>query len=161
MYGVNNTLLFYLQSLMVRTYFIYVGRIYVYRIIFAQLPSGLPSVPGTQNIKPRTENDGSTKIIKVAPERIGWFKEGQAFSRSYALAPRPLPSIVSKLGRRLNRKTGEGGGGGRGAESYDRKKAWPSVSHSVLSGWPCSLYSCLYLSNSSVHQRHESFTILV
>jgi hypothetical protein len=75
MYAMNNTLLFYLQSLMVRTYFIYVYRSRqvmrrVCRIIFAQLPSGLPSVPGTQNIKPRTENDGSTKITKLAPERI-------------------------------------------------------------------------------------------
>jgi hypothetical protein len=24
-------------------------------------------------------------------------------------------------------------GGGRGAESYDHKKAWPSVNHSILS----------------------------
>jgi hypothetical protein len=27
----------------------------------------------------------------------------------------------------------EGEGGGRGAESYDRKKAWPSINHSLLS----------------------------
>ncbi len=27
----------------------------------------------------------------------------------------------------------EGGGGGRGAESYDLKKAWPSINRSVLS----------------------------
>jgi hypothetical protein len=26
------------------------------------------------------------------------------------------------------------GGGGRGAESYDCKKAWPSLNHSMLSG---------------------------
>ncbi len=30
--------------------------------------------------------------------------------------------------------TGEGGGGGRGAESYDREKGWPSsLNHSILS----------------------------
>jgi hypothetical protein len=30
--------------------------------------------------------------------------------------------------------TGGGKGGGRGAESYDRKKAWPFINHSKLSG---------------------------
>jgi hypothetical protein len=29
--------------------------------------------------------------------------------------------------------TGEGGGGGRGAEQYDLKKAWSSINHSILS----------------------------
>jgi hypothetical protein len=34
-----------------------------------------------------------------------------------------------------NSLTGEGGeGGGRGSESYDCKKAWSSVNHSILSG---------------------------
>jgi hypothetical protein len=28
---------------------------------------------------------------------------------------------------------GEEGGGGRGAESYDRKKAWPSINRSIIS----------------------------
>jgi hypothetical protein len=54
----------------------------------------------------------------------------------------PLPPHhVSKLDRRLEgdlRKrdkllTGEGEGGGRGAKSYDRKKAWPFINHSMLS----------------------------
>ncbi len=55
----------------------------------------------------------------------------------------PLPpSPVSKLPlflslpvcRRSSLLTGEKvGGGGRGVESYDRKKAWPSVIHSLLS----------------------------
>jgi hypothetical protein len=38
--------------------------------------------------------------------------------------------------RRSSFLPGEGGGGkgeGRGAKSYDRKKAWPSVNHSILS----------------------------
>jgi hypothetical protein len=30
--------------------------------------------------------------------------------------------------------TGEGERGGRGAESYDRKKGWPSINHSLLFG---------------------------
>ncbi len=39
--------------------------------------------------------------------------------------------------------TGEGEGeGGRGAESYDRKKAWASINHSILSDFDtCCLFS--------------------
>ncbi len=77
-------------------------------------------------------------------DSIEWFIEAQAFSRSYDIIPRPSPppySPVSKLDRRHtgrlldNLLTGEGGGeeGGRGAESYDRKKAWSSINHSILS----------------------------
>jgi hypothetical protein len=47
-------------------------------------------------------------------ESIERFVEGQAFLRSYELAPRPPPPPLSSE---------EGGGDGRGAESYDRKKA--------------------------------------
>jgi hypothetical protein len=36
--------------------------------------------------------------------------------------------------RRSSLLRGEGGGGGRGAESYDRKKACPFINHSILSG---------------------------
>ncbi len=66
----------------------------------------------------------------------------QAFSRSYDLAPRQ-PSRVIKHDRRYTgrqRKRDsllmgeEGWGGGRGAESYDQKKAWSSINHSILSG---------------------------
>jgi hypothetical protein len=54
------------------------------------------------------------------------------------LAPPPPPS-VSKLslflaGRAYRQE--KGGGGGRGATSDDRGKAWPSINHSVLSGDP-------------------------
>jgi hypothetical protein len=61
--------------------------------------------------------------------------EGQAFSRSYALAPRspspPPPPPVSKLDRRHkgrlrkrdNLLTEVGEGSGQGAESYDRKES--------------------------------------
>jgi hypothetical protein len=68
----------------------------------------------------------------------------EAFSPSNNLAPRlphsPLPVI--KLDRRYTGRarkrdkllTGERGeGGGRGAESYDRKKARSSIKHSILS----------------------------
>jgi hypothetical protein len=36
--------------------------------------------------------------------------------------------------RRSSLLTGEGGGGGRGAASYESEKAWPSINHSILSG---------------------------
>ncbi len=32
-----------------------------------------------------------------------------------------------------------GGGGVRGAELYDRKKAWSSINHSILSFRPCHM----------------------
>jgi hypothetical protein len=45
-----------------------------------------------------------------------------------------LPNLPLFLSRRSSLLTGEGvGGGEHGIESYDRKKAWPSVIHSLLS----------------------------
>ncbi len=41
------------------------------------------------------------------------------------------PSPVSKLDRRHTRR--RGGGVGRGAESYHRRKVWSSINHSILS----------------------------
>jgi hypothetical protein len=35
---------------------------------------------------------------------------------------------------------GGGVGGGRGAESYDRKKAWSSLSHAILSAVQCTVH---------------------
>ncbi len=53
---------------------------------------------------------------------------------------------TGRLRKRDNLLTGEVGGGGRGAESYYRKKAWPSINHSILSGrsntifhWPLAV----------------------
>jgi hypothetical protein len=74
------------------------------------------------------------------PESIESFIEGPAFSQSYGLVPRPLtsPLHVRKLYHRLRKRdnllTGRGGWGGRGAESFDRKKTWSSINHSILSG---------------------------
>jgi hypothetical protein len=54
----------------------------------------------------------------------------------------PHPSAVSKLylthektekDRHISGWKEGGGGAGKGAESYDRKKAWSSVKHSILS----------------------------
>ncbi len=44
----------------------------------------------------------------------------------------PLPSASPPVCRRSRLLTGEGGGGGRWAKSYE--KAWPSINHSRLSG---------------------------
>ncbi len=72
---------------------------------------------------------------------------GQAFSLSYDLAPCPPPTPIflqykldrrhkGRLRKRDNLLPGEvGKGGGRGAESYDSKKAWSSINRQILSGW--------------------------
>ncbi len=54
--------------------------------------------------------------------------------------PIPSPHVpISKLDRRPTRKPRKSGymltgRSGRGAESYDRKKAWPSKNHSIPCG---------------------------
>ncbi len=67
--------------------------------------------------------------------------------------------MVRRLRKRDNFLTGEEGGGGRGVKSYDRKKAWASLNHSILSE---SMYECteefdLRWENclSVLHTRHE------
>ncbi len=76
--------------------------------------------------------------------------EGQAFLRSYDSAPYPLsPCPICKLDRRHtgrprirdNLMTGKDGGDGLGAESYDRKKDWPSINQSILPGGDRSVCS--------------------
>ncbi len=81
--------------------------------------------------------------------------EDQAFLRSYDSAPRPspppppLPSakwclfLSLPVCRRSSLLTGEGGGGGRGDESYNRKKPWCLVlHHSILSGYDGNKKNC-------------------
>jgi len=78
------------------------------------------------------------------------FMKGLAFSPSYDLAPpllrlfrlkaRPATHRKNEQERRLSDGRGSSGGG-RGAESYDRKKAWFSINQSVLSG--------MYVANSN------------
>ncbi len=67
------------------------------------------------------------------PESIELIIEDQAFSRSYDLAPCPTPAPApvfnldrqhtGRLRKTDNLLTGQGGRGGGGAKSYDRKKA--------------------------------------
>jgi hypothetical protein len=96
-------------------------------------------------------------------ESIEWLIAGKGFSRSYDLAPRPTPSpppltSISSTCDAIHRKTekerqlADGRrreGGRRGAESYDRKKAWSSVNNSTLFGifslnkrWPNTVNVC-------------------
>jgi hypothetical protein len=74
-------------------------------------------------------------------------------------APRPPPPVplsvtkldqrhTGRLRKRDNLLTGEGG---RGAESYGRKKAWPSLYHLILSG--CDGH----LMRSSRSSKHEIY----
>ncbi len=74
-------------------------------------------------------------------ESIECFLDGQAFSRSYGLALRPPPPpdpplLVRKLHRphtgRLTKRDKFLNGGVRGAETYDRKKAWSSINRILL-----------------------------
>ncbi len=75
--------------------------------------------------------------------------EGQAWFLAQSL---PVPSVSSTGDTQEDweRETicwqERGEGGGREAESYDRKKAWSSINHSILSGWkePCGILSCLH-----------------
>ncbi len=88
---------------------------------------------------------GSRRSPEDDEESIVWVIEGQAFSQSYNLAPRPLPlspplpSVSSTSDSQESQcaqcsQEREGEGGGRGAESYDRKKDWSPINHSILSG---------------------------
>ncbi len=73
-------------------------------------------------------------------ESIEWFKEGQAFSRSYDLAPStPLPLKSVRVATGDTQEDWEREttcwreGDGRGAELYARKKASFSINRSKLS----------------------------
>jgi hypothetical protein len=86
---------------------------------------------------------GYSFMYVFRPERIEWFIEVQAFLMPYNSAPRPpFPLSANCLSSRSQSfcvlpdqltDWREGGGGGRGAESYDRKKAWASINCSILS----------------------------
>jgi hypothetical protein len=72
-------------------------------------------------------------------DRIERFTEGQAFLQSYDSAPNPPPPPSPSVTQRKTEKERqfadgrEGGEGGRGAESYDRKEAWSSINRSIIS----------------------------
>ncbi len=83
----------------------------------------------------------------VRAECIEWFVEDQTVSPLYYLAPPPPPPHFSHHYSKLDRRhtgrlrkrdsllTGEGGGVGGGAKSYDSEKVWPSINHAILSVW--------------------------
>jgi hypothetical protein len=82
---------------------------------------------------------------------------------AYDLAPPPPPpppfTGVSKLDRRHtgrlrkrdNLRTGEGGGDGREAESYDPKKTWSSLNQVILCAVQCTVH--IDYANHKVHIR--------
>jgi hypothetical protein len=77
----------------------------------------------------------SAAAIKRDPRReywIFWFIEGHAFLRQYDLAPLSFSVFLCVAGRTYWRE--KGWGSGRGAESYNREIACPSINHSILSG---------------------------
>ncbi len=114
--------------------------------------------PGVENVPRPLRSGGGRDVSKIwnwkkcreswRPESIEWFIESQASSRSYDLVPSSSPPAlypVSKLDRRVGDTQEDwereatcwrerGGRGGRGAESYDRKKAWsfPIIRYSLL-----------------------------
>ncbi len=81
-------------------------------------------------------------FTQPVPESIERFREDQAVSTSYALAPPPPHTPSAFLSKSsTNWKTGKerqltdwrgGDGVGEGAKSYDGKKAWSSKNHSML-----------------------------
>ncbi len=77
--------------------------------------------------------------------RENWMNYRWPFIAVVWFGPRSTPfptSSVSELSqflslpvcRRSSLLTGKGGRGGRGAESHDRKKSWPSINRLILSG---------------------------
>jgi hypothetical protein len=62
---------------------------------------------------------------------------GSKWSRSQIIRHRLIeeawPSIIIQYSL-SSLLTGEGGMGGRGAKSYDREDAWPSINYSIFSG---------------------------
>jgi hypothetical protein len=76
--------------------------------------------------------------VSLRSERIERFIEGLSFLAVGWFGSTPAPSPVSKSSLFLSlpvcrRSSLLRGGGGRGAESYDRKKAWASINCSNLS----------------------------
>jgi len=72
---------------------------------------------------------------EVLNQRVLMNYRGPAFSASYDwLVPHPLSKLdrphIGRLRKRDILPTGEGGG----AVSYDGKRAWFSINHSILSG---------------------------
>jgi hypothetical protein len=64
----------------------------------------------------------------------------------FGSSPTHCPSATHrKTEKESNLLTGQEGGGWEGTESHDRKKAWSSINHSVLSGYRCIAH--LSLSN--------------
>ncbi len=84
--------------------------------------------------------DNTHAQLSKWPESIEWFIEGQVFPAVLWSGSSPTPSPLSrqyKLERReterVNFLAGERRRGWARAESYGRKKDWPSINHAILS----------------------------
>jgi hypothetical protein len=77
---------------------------------------------------------------KYFSESIEWFIGDQAFSPPNDVAPPPppfpplLPSVSSTADTQKEIQVPDGRGGRGWTKSYDGKKAWSSINHSILSG---------------------------
>jgi hypothetical protein len=94
---------------------------------------GHPCGPGGEGGGQRS---GASQVsncpLYIPSEHLGkrvLYDQDQAFLWSYASAPPSPSSPVSKLDRRGDTQED----GERGAKSYDRKKAWYSINHSLFS----------------------------
>ena len=75
--------------------------------------------------------DGGGEWVGKQPNHTSARKHGPLYIIQYPYFGRH----TGRLEKRDKLLKGEGGeGGGRGAESYDRRKAWPSINRSILSG---------------------------
>jgi hypothetical protein len=90
--------------------------------------------------------------VTLPAESIELFIEEHAFLQSYDSSSLPSPSPLSRQQIvSLSQSscvspvefTDRGGGelSGRGAKSYDRKKAWPCINYSILFAYRCCLHS--------------------
>jgi hypothetical protein len=73
--------------------------------------------------------------VDYGAESIEWFIEEKAVVWFGSFTIPPWSRHRGRLRKRENFLTGEGGRVGRGAKSYDSKKAWFSLNRSILSGW--------------------------
>ncbi len=110
--------------------------------------------------------------LYLFPVSIEWFIEYQGFLAVVRLGstPTPIPPLPSAsslsfsdflcVAGRANWRERCGAGGRRGAKSYNREEAWPSINHSILSAYfpiqikPCirSMQQGLLISKKALHQ---------
>ncbi len=125
----------------------------------------------------RSKTVNSLANLAFYTESIEWLKEGQgSCGHVIRLHAHPLPPLSPRYTRlATHRKTEKerqladvrgGEGGGHGAESYDRKRLWPSINHSILSEFLHNTiykpaYKCSLSKLKSEHRRSHCPIFLV